>query len=154
MSRRHAVLLASIPLPSRSMSSRISALAGWPAITRSTHAAKPSGRKRRESVRMAVLPLCVDSSALVSVASIASMRADIVGLDDRPPFLDFRFLICPECFRRLLLAGWDVLPQVSEPLAHLRIGQGIHNRSIELGDNAAGCVLRHPERVPNRNVEH
>src|SRR5215831_5870973 len=54
---------------------------------------------------------------------------------------------------RLLLARDDMLAEVSQPLAHRRIGQPIQDRCIELADDILRRAFGGPNRIPNRGVE-
>src|SRR3954447_19958934 len=62
--------------------------------------------------------------------------------DDRPPLLGFGLVMRRECLRRLLVARPHFLADIGKALAYGRIGQGVDNRCIELGDD----VLRRPLR--------
>src|SRR5436190_18836052 len=70
-----------------------------------------------------------------------SIRLDVRGLDDRPPFLNVRHQQCTERFWCLLLAWWNLLPEIDEQLSHRRIGQGNHPGSVKLRDDALWCSL-------------
>ena len=61
---------------------------------------------------------------------------DIGGLDDRPPFLDFGFVIGRQRFRLLLLARHDDDPELREVLSHI-------------GEITAspGCFVRCPDEI-------
>src|SRR5258706_4353588 len=78
---------------------------------------------------------------------------DVGGLDDRRPFLDLGLVESRKPFRRLLLARGDVEPEVREARAHERIGERLHQRGVEPGDD----FLRQPPRAeqaePSRSVE-
>lgn len=53
-----------------------------------------------------------------------------------------------ERLRRLLVAWVNLLPEIGEPPTYLRIGRGIHDRSIELADD----VLRRSLSLGTRNA--
>ena len=74
------------------------------------------------------------SSDSASRANRISLRLDVGGLDDRPPLLDLGLLQCAKRLGRLLLARENLLAKIGEPRTHRRIGQGINDRGIELGD--------------------
>src|SRR6516165_4092086 len=54
--------------------------------------------------------------------------------------------------RRLLLARRDHLADIGEALPHCRIGQGVHDRAVELDDDFLGRALLDPKAMPERNV--
>jgi hypothetical protein len=58
-----------------------------------------------------------------------SLRPDVRGFHDRPPFFDLGLLNGAERFRRLLSEREDVLPQFGKPLAYQRVGQRPHSCS-------------------------
>ena len=55
-------------------------------------------------------------------------RLDPGCLDQRPPLLDLCFLVRAKRFRRLLLARRNILAEISEALAHGRVGKRLDNR--------------------------
>src|SRR2546428_2939433 len=73
-----------------------------------------------------------------------SFRLNVRRLDDRPPLLDLGLVEGAERFRRLLLGRENLLTKLGEPRPYRRIGQGLHHRGIELGDDVPGRVLGHP----------
>ncbi len=58
-----------------------------------------------------------------------------------------------EFLGRLLIARWNLLSQIGEMFTHRWIGQGLHNRAIELVYDRFGRGLRDPDRMPGRNIE-
>src|SRR5262245_60869624 len=52
------------------------------------------------------------------------LALDVRRLENRPPFLDLRLLVGIERLWVLLLARWNILAEIGEPLAHVGIGQG------------------------------
>src|SRR3954468_18359836 len=62
--------------------------------------------------------------------------------DDRPPLLGFGPVMHCECLRRLLVTRPHFLADIGKALPYARIGQGVDNRRVELGDD----VLRRPLR--------
>src|ERR1700694_2589276 len=81
-----------------------------------------------------------------------SLGLDVSGLDDRPPLFDFGFLQRAKGLGRLLLARETFLTKIGEPRTHRRVGQGINNRSIELGDDGHRRTLGYPKCLPSRHV--
>src|SRR5262245_42980352 len=79
----------------------------------------------------------------LAVTSI-SFQLDVRGLDDGPPLVDLRLVICGERLRRLLLAWRDLVSELVEPLPHAGVGQGFHGRGVELGDHVLRRALRRP----------
>jgi hypothetical protein len=64
--------------------------------------------------RRRFLHFAVGAAALPAMSRVvraASFPLDIRSLDDGPPFLDFGLLERAECFRRLLLAWWNLPPR-------------------------------------------
>src|SRR6476620_472629 len=51
---------------------------------------------------------------------------DVGGLDQRPPLVDLLLVMDGERLRALLLARRNLLAEAGQPLAHRRIGEGIH----------------------------
>src|SRR6266550_3297983 len=84
---------------------------------------------------------------------LLSLSLDVRRLDDGPPLLDFGRLQCAERLGRLLLAGRDLLPQVSEPRAYRWIGQGIYRGGIELCDDGRRCTLAREQCIPDRKIQ-
>ena len=58
-----------------------------------------------------------------------------------------------ERVRRLLLAWENLLAEIGEPRAHGRIGQGIHDRGIEPGDDGRRRSLGGKKPLPVFDVE-
>src|SRR5262245_62741306 len=94
-------------------------------------------------------PIC----ALMSTALARLFRLDVRGLDDRPPFLDFRLVERAEIFGGLFLARPDLVALVGELLSYGGVGQRIDDSLVELGDDIPGRALRRPDRLPRRDVE-
>src|SRR5690242_3268989 len=82
-----------------------------------------------------------------------SVALDVRSLDDRPPFLDVGLLPSCEGVRRLLLDRKNLLPNIGQSLAYLRIAQRFNDGGIELRDDVLRGMCRHPEAVPKRHVE-
>src|SRR6266849_1769261 len=78
---------------------------------------------------------------------------DARRLDDRPPLLDVGFLQRTEGFGCLLLARRNLILYIGEPLTHRRVCEGIHDGSIELGDDVLRRALWRKNRKPLRTVE-
>src|SRR5262249_61049609 len=78
---------------------------------------------------------------------------EVRAFDDGPPLLDLGPVKGRECVWRLLLARDNMLTEVSQPLAHRRIGQPIQDRGIELADDILRRALGSPNRTPDRGVE-
>ena len=74
-------------------------------------------------------------------------------LDDRPPLFDPGPVQGGERLRRLLLAREDLLAEIDEPRAHRGIGQGIHDRRIEPGDDGRRRALGGKKPLPVLDVE-
>ena len=69
-------------------------------------------------------------------------------------FFDLSLLECGESFRRLFrLARSDIQSEIGEPLAHGRIGERLHHRAIELGDDVLRCAFGREEPEPSRHRE-
>src|SRR5262249_3217294 len=62
-----------------------------------------------------------------------SFAPDIGCLNNRPPFVDLGLVEFAERLRGLLIARENRLTEIGELRADGRIGQGIHDRRIELG---------------------
>src|SRR4029077_7518985 len=110
-------------------------------------------------VRFAVL-VCIKTMNAHCPGSLpdARDRLCLLGLDaccleHRPPLLDLSFVKCRERLRCLLLARINLLSEVIEPAPHHRIGQGAHDRTIELADDVVRRSLRYKEGVPSRDVK-
>src|SRR5262245_5068478 len=65
------------------------------------------------------------------VAVIGSLALHVGRLDDRPPFLDLGLLIRGQRRGRLLVGRRDLLAEIGEFLAHLRVGQRVHDGGVE-----------------------
>src|SRR5258708_31403612 len=74
-------------------------------------------------------------------------------LDYRPPLLDLGLVVGAERFWRLLVTRRNIPAKVSEPLAYCRIGQSLHDRSIEPCDDIFGRASWGPQTVPEGNRE-
>ena len=72
-------------------------------------------------------------------------------LDDRPPFFGIGFNNRAESLRRLLLARENLLPEIGEPRSHRRIGQRVHGRRVELGDDVLRRALGREKTCPDSN---
>src|SRR5260370_33604374 len=108
--------------------------------------------------RAIIAPKRLSSSARISFAFIALpplslFHFDVSSLDDRPPFRDLGFLKPVERLRRLLVARKNLLPQIGQLCPNLRIGQGAHDRGIELGDDTLRRAFGHPKPMPQRGME-
>src|SRR5262245_45327684 len=77
-----------------------------------------------------------------------SFRLDPRRPDDRPPLLDPGPEHGGERLRRLLFARQDLLAEIDEPRAHHGIGQRLHHRGIEPGDDGGGRAPGSEEAVP------
>src|SRR5215831_17377490 len=75
------------------------------------------------------------------------------GPDDRPPLLNIALLESTERLRRVLLARRKLLPLLGEPGTDRRIGQGVHDRGVELVDDDFRRAFRRKKRIPVRHVE-
>ena len=82
-----------------------------------------------------------------------SLRLDVCGLDDRPPFTDLGLLQLGKCRRSLLLARKYLLRQSGQPRSGIGIGQSLHGGSIELGNDVLRRPCRRPETEPDTRVE-
>jgi hypothetical protein len=71
----------------------------------------------------------------------ASFRFDAGRLDDRPPLLDFSLVIGAERLRRLLVARRNLLAQIGESPAHVRIGYGLDDAALSLAMTSLGVPL-------------
>ena len=74
-------------------------------------------------------------------------------LDQRPPVFDRGFLVRAERIGCLLLDRRDFLAEFAQPPLGSGIGKCRTHRSGELVDDRSRRILRHPEAVPNRDVE-
>jgi hypothetical protein len=81
-----------------------------------------------------------------------SFALDVRRLDDRPPFFDLGLVVRGERLRRLLLARKNLLAQTGEPRTHVRIGERLHDRGVELADDGLGRSFRRKQRKPPGNV--
>src|SRR6476659_6087624 len=88
----------------------------------------------------------------MSRIAIASLRLDAGRLDDRPPLLNFCFVVRGKRLRGLLAPRPDSLTHVGESLLHRRIGERLDERGVELCDHLPGRSLRGPKSVPERRV--
>src|SRR5262245_38305731 len=88
-----------------------------------------------------------------ATASPASLGLDVRGLDDGPPALDLGLLLGGKRLRGLLGARPDFLADVAEALDQCRIGQRVHHRGVELGDDILRRALGHPQPMPERGVQ-
>jgi transposase len=73
-----------------------------------------------------------------------SLALDACCLDDRPPLFDLGLVVGAKRLGRLLLARENLLCEIGEPCPHVRIGQGVHGRGIELGDDVLRRRLGRP----------
>src|SRR5262249_47972449 len=81
-----------------------------------------------------------------------SFSLDVRRFDDRPPLLDLGRVVRGKPLRRLLLAWKYLLAEICEPRTHVRIGEGLPDRGVELADDGLGRGLRRKQRKPPRNV--
>src|SRR5262245_7928674 len=81
------------------------------------------------------------------------LRLDVCRPDDRPPLLDLSPLEGTECLGRQLLARWNLLAHVDEPLTNCGIGERRHRRCIELSDEIPGRARGYEESMPEGDVE-
>src|SRR5947209_14133311 len=58
-----------------------------------------------------------------------------------------------ETFRRLLLARGNVESELGEAGAHRWVGEHLHHRTVERGDDLLGRALGGKETEPSRSVE-
>src|SRR4029077_12548028 len=77
-----------------------------------------------------------------------SLRLNARCLDDRPPLLDFGLLVGAKRFRRLPFARRNFKALGFEFLTDVWIAQRIHDRSIELVDDAPRRTVRGKQRRP------
>jgi hypothetical protein len=63
-----------------------------------------------------------------------SLALDVCSFDDWPPLLDFGLLMGGKSVRRLLLSRENLLSELCNPCAQVRLGQDRLYRGIELGD--------------------
>jgi hypothetical protein len=66
-----------------------------------------------------------------------SLRLDVGGLDDRPPFVDFHLLKVGKRVRRLPAAWKNLLPKLEESLTYHWVSQGSHDGRIEFGNDVS-----------------
>src|SRR5262245_16084911 len=81
------------------------------------------------------------------------LHPDVRLLDNRPPLRDFAALGGADGCARLLVARKKLTPELRKSLAHHRIVQGMHYRSIEPRDHLSWCPLGRPKRLPERGVK-
>src|SRR5712671_6710189 len=82
-----------------------------------------------------------------------SFSFDVGRLDDRPPLFDFGLLKFPQGLGRLPVTRENLLPYVSQPSPHRRVGQGVHDCLIEFGGDSPRRTLRQPKPMPQRDVK-
>src|SRR5262249_60369663 len=78
---------------------------------------------------------------------------DICCSDDRPPFVDFRYLVRCECCWVLLIRRKYDLAERFETLPHGRVGQGSLDGDLEPIDDVVGRPLCRPQAVPEGDPE-
>src|SRR5882724_347553 len=81
------------------------------------------------------------------------LRLDVCGFDNRPPLLDLSPMMGTQRFRRLSLSRGNFVAKFRKLATHPRIGQGIDDGIVELGDYFLGRILRCPKTTPKGKVE-
>src|SRR5262249_30681969 len=66
---------------------------------------------------------------------VVSLAFDAGLFDDRPPLLDLRLLKRAQRFRRLLIAGRNLLPKAGKPLLDRRFREGSRHSTVEPCNN-------------------
>jgi hypothetical protein len=74
-------------------------------------------------------------SAVWKEETLKLLHPDVGRLDDRPPLLDFAFLLRGERLWRLFVTWPGLLAKLDKPLMHGRICQGFYDRGVDLGDD-------------------
>src|SRR6516225_7700030 len=64
-----------------------------------------------------------------------SFRLNARRLDDRPPFLDLRFVEGSKPLGRLLLGRSHIQSEFGKARAHSRVCEGLRHRTVELCDD-------------------
>src|ERR1700744_4526818 len=83
----------------------------------------------------------------------ASLRFNVLRLDDRPPFVDLRLMESAQRLRIQSVARWQDVPEGGQFLLHGGIGKGFRNRGIEFRDDLPRRSLGGPKPVPKREIE-
>jgi hypothetical protein len=91
----------------------------------------------------------IETSRIAKVRSVSAslwiapslLCLDPELLDERPPFFDIGLLQCVESFRCLSLTWENICSNFNVSRTHCRIGQCLHGRSIEPGDDLLRRVL-------------
>src|SRR5439155_25664410 len=83
----------------------------------------------------------------------ASFRLEVGRLDDRPTAFGLGFLERTQRFRRLLRERRDLDAKLLEALFHRGIGEGLHRRRIQPGNDLLRRILGYPKSVPERSKE-
>src|SRR5437867_1773156 len=86
-------------------------------------------------------------------ATTRSLTLDVGCFDYRPPLLNLCFLQRTKRLWRLLLQQGNLQSEIGHPLAHRRLSQCTHDRSVEPDDRFPGCTRRCPKCIPNREIE-
>src|SRR5260370_34724754 len=141
----------SLPLPVANGTTMVSGRAGQSWAAAGAVAAVSSTTNAEMSVTMAAIILMagmVPPVILKIPVTRASVRGDVGRLDDRPPLLDLGLLVGGQRLGGLLVARRDFLAEIGKLLPHFRIGQRLHDRGIEPGDDLFRGAFGGPDRVP------
>src|SRR5262249_31277264 len=82
-----------------------------------------------------------------------SLRLDIRGLNDRPPFLDLRFVEGSEPLGRLLVGRSHIQSDFGKASAQGRVGERLRHRTVELCDDVLRSSLRGEQTEPTGQME-
>src|SRR6516165_1511968 len=83
--------------------------------------------------------------SVIAPSCLASLALDACRLDNWPPFFDFSSMNGTKPFRRLLLGRRNSHALIGDAPTYRRIGQCVHDRDIELGDDVPRRALRGPK---------
>src|SRR5688572_11750594 len=127
---------------------------GWPrvprmcsAMTREGASTPPPADNATTSVIGRDGKLCAGACAPANSTAMPSARSsrlivhslllllDARGPNDRPPFLDVGLLLRDQRVRRLPVARRDFHAEPGQTLAYRRIGERLHHRGVEPGDD-------------------
>src|SRR5262249_42282584 len=84
---------------------------------------------------------------------VRSLRGDAGSFDDRPPFLDLGLVVRVERRRRELFARRHFQTEIGDAPAHYWIGERVHHRRVEPGNDVVRRVLRRPEGMPQSDMK-
>src|SRR5512143_1216161 len=127
--------------------------AGWPRWSRnnttgSLQIRRASGLSRSSSAHAAMYQAFrINMAGLLSRCSI---RLDVRGLDDRPPFLDGGTVQGTQRLRRLLIAQRDLLPEVGKASDDRWIGHRLDNYGVQFLHDLRRRALLDPQPRPIR----